>query len=382
MRITGQTSRVIAAAIALALLLVPTAARAQSWTAPRTWVHAELVTETELNQQIRDNELILKTSISNDGTTWTGTFNGGAVTGSGALTLASLGNGMYKFGTSTLADGLVNIVGDALGNNVLGIKAAPAGQQRMFFVEDSSGALQLQIWNDGAVTVGASSLHPSAGAITATGTITSTGFGTHGITAAGTGLLQWSAQNTTAGTTMATRISAGSDISSSQSLLDAYSSTYTTNGPQVQAGTALGALGAGGLSIWANNASGVIRFYTGGSTLRWGVNAAGDFTFGTSSYIADSSGTPTISTGFGTSPSIAGTDYAVVVTLGSGGPVSGTVAFGHTFSHAPACVATAGGPGSAAQILLLTVTTTTVKVDTVSTMGSAGAQVNFICRGY
>lgn len=38
-----------------------------AWTSPRTWVAGELVTEGNLNEQIRDNQNILKTSINNDG---------------------------------------------------------------------------------------------------------------------------------------------------------------------------------------------------------------------------------------------------------------------------------------------------------------------------
>ena len=38
-----------------------------AWTTPRTWVAGELVTEGNLNEQIRDNHNILKTSLDTDG---------------------------------------------------------------------------------------------------------------------------------------------------------------------------------------------------------------------------------------------------------------------------------------------------------------------------
>ena len=38
-----------------------------AWTTPRTWVAGELVTEGNLNEQIRDNHNILKTSLDDDG---------------------------------------------------------------------------------------------------------------------------------------------------------------------------------------------------------------------------------------------------------------------------------------------------------------------------
>lgn len=47
------------------------------WTSPTTWTAGQLVTALDLNQQIRDNLGILKTSISNDGTTWQGVVTAG-----------------------------------------------------------------------------------------------------------------------------------------------------------------------------------------------------------------------------------------------------------------------------------------------------------------
>lgn len=38
-----------------------------AWTTPRTWIPGELVTATMMNEQIRDNMSILKTSINDDG---------------------------------------------------------------------------------------------------------------------------------------------------------------------------------------------------------------------------------------------------------------------------------------------------------------------------
>lgn len=123
----------------------------------------------------------------------------------------------------------------------------------------------------------------------------------------------------------------------------------------------------------------VIGWTTAG-TLRWGINGAGDFIFGASSHIADSNGTPTIGSGFGTSPSIAGTDYAFVVTLGSGaGNVGGSVTFGHTFS---ATVCTASGEnGGPAGVIQLTTLTTSVSLSYASGTYT-GAKIFVLCRGY
>ena len=63
--------------------------------------------------------------------------------------------------------------------------------------------------------------------------------------------------------------------------LYAYSSGYTTSGGQVQAGSALGSSGSGGLSILAYNASGAIRFYTSStSAFRGTVSSTGQWGFG------------------------------------------------------------------------------------------------------
>src|SRR5579864_1108123 len=39
-----------------------------AWTIPVTWTAGQLVSQVDLNAQIRDNENVLKTSINNDGT--------------------------------------------------------------------------------------------------------------------------------------------------------------------------------------------------------------------------------------------------------------------------------------------------------------------------
>lgn len=38
-----------------------------AWTTPKTWYASELVKQGDLNAQIRDNMLVLKTSIDNNG---------------------------------------------------------------------------------------------------------------------------------------------------------------------------------------------------------------------------------------------------------------------------------------------------------------------------
>lgn len=58
-----------------------------AWTSPKTWVSGELVTDEDMNAQLRDNLLILKTSIDNNGkivalsSTYFASLDGSALTG-------------------------------------------------------------------------------------------------------------------------------------------------------------------------------------------------------------------------------------------------------------------------------------------------------------
>jgi hypothetical protein len=38
-----------------------------AWTTPRTWNVGELVTDARLNEQLRDNMIVLKTALTDDG---------------------------------------------------------------------------------------------------------------------------------------------------------------------------------------------------------------------------------------------------------------------------------------------------------------------------
>jgi hypothetical protein len=88
---------------------------------------------------------------------------------------------------------------------------------------------------------------------------------------------------------------------------------------------------------------------------------------------------PTITSGFGTSPSIAGSDGALVVTVGTGGTATtGTITFGTAWTNAPVCVA-----NDATTILAIQPATTTTTVAlTVATAFGAADKLSVICQGY
>lgn len=224
----------------------------------------------------------------------------------------------------------------------------------------------------------------SAGAITSTSfasLLNGTAFGAHALSSAGTGGNYLTVENTSAGAgNFAGLLVKNNSMYTGQ--LIAYSSNYTASGP-AQANTVelqSDANMSGGLAIAARGAAAAIRFYTG-TTQRWGINAAGDHTFGASGNIADSSGIPTL-TNFGTSPTIRGTDYAFQVINGTP-PNNGTITFGHTWSTIPICVvmiSLTGGTASAQTIGVLA-TTTTLTISH-SGGGDAAGKINGLCRSY
>ena len=133
----------------------------------------------------------------------------------------------------------------------------------------------------------------SSGYVFNDGVLTVSGFGTHSFSAGGTGENKLLIRNTTAGTGNYARLDLQADGSDTRLVLDALSSTYTTSGIFVQAGAVVQSQGVGGLSIAANNASGAIRFYTGGQTERASILANG--TIKTSSTVSVGNATPSTS---------------------------------------------------------------------------------------
>lgn len=123
------------------------------------------------------------------------------------------------------------------------------------------------------------------GATTLSSTLTATASSpvTHTFASSGgNGALQLTVRNNTAGTASQTQFLVGTDALQAQISLNAFSSTFTTSGPNVVSGGKLGANGSGGLSIAAEHASGAIRFYTGGTTERASISNDGTFTLSSS----------------------------------------------------------------------------------------------------
>lgn len=106
-----------------------------------------------------------------------------------------------------------------------------------------------------------------------------------------------------------------------------------------------------------------------------GTNATGlTVTTGSNNFYVQGT-TPTISSGFGTTPAIAGTASTFKVTVGGGGDTTGVVLFATTWTNAPSCMA---NNETTAQLVRTTPTTTQV---TISGTMAAADVVSVVCFG-
>jgi hypothetical protein len=110
------------------------------------------------------------------------------------------------------------------------------------------------------------------------GLITDTAFGAHLFSAAGTGGQTLTLRNTTAGTANGSGLNLGSDVIN-QTLVEAYSSTYTPAAYRVASGSSLIGQGTGGLSLVTTDGAAVMRFYTSAAE-RMRLSAAGGLSIG------------------------------------------------------------------------------------------------------
>ncbi|HXG71683.1 MAG TPA: hypothetical protein VNJ04_13835 [Gemmatimonadaceae bacterium] len=89
--------------------------------------------------------------------------------------------------------------------------------------------------------------------------------------------------------------------------------------------------------------------------------------------------TPTIASGFGTTPAIAGKDAAGRVTVGTGGvALTGVLTFSVAWTTAPACVAN----DEVTTLLVKATATTTTLTLTSATAWAAGDTLTWVCIGY
>lgn len=298
---------------------------------------------------------------------------------------------------STASDALT-VAGDVIvhstgsGNKVLTLGSSPStNATALIKLVGSNSATNWQIGTNGT-TAGAFELTPSTAGggttfttpvltLNGSGVLTVNGFGTHAFTSGANGAQEVQITNTTSSTAAyaGIRATAGTNVD----LLIAFSQGYTTSGVNIASSMLLQSTGSGGISLAATDAAGIIRMYSGGANLRWGVNSAGDFTYGASSHIADSGGTIVFNSavsGSG-SPTVTGTDYAFTL-VGGLNNTQFNLNFGHTWTTAPACVVSmASGPVALAN-LRVSATTTTITIGDASSSYGTSPTIYGLCRGY
>jgi Chaperone of endosialidase len=130
-----------------------------------------------------------------------------------------------------------------------------------------------------------------AGNLGVTGSLSVTGFGTHGFVAGAAGAMQVAIQNTAAGTGNYAALAMGNDASGSLLTTYAFASNYASANDTFANGALIRSTGIGGLALSATHASGLLRFFTNfqeraridqnGAALFFGaLNAAGPVSFG------------------------------------------------------------------------------------------------------
>jgi len=138
-----------------------------------------------------------------------------------------------------------------------GIVSTPAGA--LIIRDDADGTPSLTfLGND--ITAALTGLFTIAG-----GLLRVTGFGDHSIAASGNAGHNFGIRNTAVDVAAFASLLVGNDASNALAILQAFSSAYTSSGPNQANGVTLVATGVGGLSIRASHASGQIRFYGGGA---------------------------------------------------------------------------------------------------------------------
>ena len=135
-------------------------------------------------------------------------------------------------------------------------------------------------------------------------------------------------------------------------------------------------------STSANGGLGALSFSReSGSILKLGQGATSGFGDLRARHLltATSVGAPTIASGFGTTPSIAGGDDGGRITVGTGGvATTGVITFGVAYTTAPACVA---NNETTIQLIQATATTTTLTL-TASAAFTAADKLTWVCRGW
>ncbi|MFN2581808.1 MAG: hypothetical protein ABR498_03595 [Candidatus Dormibacteria bacterium] len=156
------------------------------------------------------------------------------------------------------------------------------------------------------------------------------GFGSHSLSAAGTGFNALLIRNTTGGTGNGARLQVRAN-STTLCSMTMHATTFTTSGSTIADGALIACDGAGGITQQASHASGSFKWYTG-STLQLTLTSGGLFQstgFGTHSFIAGGTGYETLTV----QNTTAGTGNGARISVFNDGSVgAGLYAYASTFT--------------------------------------------------
>ena len=214
-------------------------------------------------------------TTNNLGTITTGVWNAGAVTSSGPFSLTGSTSATFAVGgtSSILLDATSNynvlslINSTSLTSNVGLFGGASGDATSLYFIAATGGAFQ---WRSGATG--------DFMTLSSAGLLTVSGFGTHNFSAGAAGANTVMVANTTSGAANYSAFKATGGTT--QGYLYAFTQGYTTSGPYMASTVTLQSTGSAGLNLLASEASGKIRFYSGGTAERGGFTSSGSFYVG------------------------------------------------------------------------------------------------------
>ena len=213
-----------------------------TYTAPTTRTTGELISAAIFNTDLVENIKYFKDAPAFAGNVTVGGTLG--VTGVATLTGALAANG------GITVDSTAFIVADTTGNMTCGTA--------------TTGLINSQTISSAA---------NFTGTLGVAGLLTVSGAGTNTFSAGSNAMQSLNLTNTTSGT--AARSYFGVNAGTTSFYVQAFSQGYTTSGNNIASSTLLESTGTAGLSIAANNASGAIRFYAGGTTERMTIQTNG-----------------------------------------------------------------------------------------------------------
>lgn len=254
---------------------------------PRITTAASTVTGTQNDYDV--DALAVAPSVGTGILNWSGasavTFNGFAGGLPGRMLLVKNSSAAQTLTIVSQATG--SIAANRCDGPVAGLVLGPRGCACLWYDGVASRWI-VDVLNLGEGTVS------FVGGLTVGGLLAVSGFGQHNFVSSGTGANRLQLTNSAAGTGNNVLFRGDTDVAEAV-YMRGTSSTYTASGATPQAGAEFGSSGAGGVSLAAVHASGTLRFYANGSTLRGKVNAGweigaptgGDKGAGTMNFAAD-----------------------------------------------------------------------------------------------